>query len=520
MSRKIGSSLRAVLDNQAGQTLVWWALLIPLMLGVGGIVVDVGYAYICYRQLQTSTDAAALAAASGLPSATTAVTYGTNFSAAPGNSNAYPTLNQPTALTNVNVTVTPGCVTITGMLACSAAVTANAVRVTQTTTIPTFFIRALSLVGINSAQSIPLSATSYAIMSGTQRGPYHVAIVLDTTASMAQSDGGTNCSGTKIQCAERGAQIMLGELDPCQPATTCGTATNGNVSNAVDEVALFTFPAQTAGTQVTNDEACSSKTPSVITYPDSTSLGTLTSYPTVGSTAYNTLVNDYQVVPLVSNYRTSNSTTGSNPLTITSSGVSSTNPSIVNAVGGNSYYGGNSCTGMQAKGGESTFFAGALYTAWQYLNATAASNAQNIIVLLSDGDANGGKMAASSSNLNSNGTYPSSNDQCQQAVNVASAALQNGIYRIYTVGYGVTSGGCETDSSINSPGRVTGKTNMACITLRDIADSDAHFFVDTSSISCPGAEAIGGLDAIFTQIVSDLSRPRLVPNTVSFTASS
>lgn len=309
---------------------------------------------------------------------------------------------------------------------------------------------------------------------------------------------------------------MLSQLLPCLPNTTCGAATNGNVAYPVDQVSLFTFPAQTAGTQVSKDETCGSTAvqPSVISYPDSKSLGSLTSLPTTSNLA--TLVSEYDVVPLVSNYRSSDSTSGSNPLTINNS-VSSSSPSLVNAVGGNSYFGGSSCAGMYAKGGKSTFYAGALFTAQQYLVANARSNATNVIILLSDGDANGGTMGAGSSNLNdsgaSKGTYPSSSKQCQQAIDVATAARTAGT-KIYAVGYGVASGGCSTDSGLT-----------ACSVLRSIASSDSHFFVDTSSVSCAGARSVvmngktNSLNGIFSTIVGDLTLPRLVPSNISFTAS-
>ena len=48
---------------------------------------------------------------------------------------------------------------------------------------------------------------------------------------------------------------------------------------------------------------------------------------------------------------------------------------------------------MMALGGQSTFFAGALFAAQAYLAANSRPNAQNVIILLSDGDANGGTMA-------------------------------------------------------------------------------------------------------------------------------
>lgn len=520
------------LRSQSGAIMVWSALLIPLTMGVGGITVDLGYAYVCQHELQMSTNAAAMAAAAGLPDTTTASANGISFSSEPGKLNAYPNLNSPIALTNVSTTVTPGCVTITNLPQCGGSIAANAVRVTQTTTIPTFFIKALTVFGVKGAQSIALAAESTAIMRGAQRGPFNVAIVMDATGSMSYSDGGSNCTGTKAQCAEQGAQILLSEFSPCLPGvSSCGTATDGNVTNAVDEVSFFTFPASVAGTQISSDETCSATHSTqwqnyLIKYPDSTSYASVShsnpTMPTITTASLNTLVSEYQVTPLSSNYRTSDTTaSGANPLTIATSGVDASDPSIVNAVGGDSYFGGSSCTGAyvcpQAQNGGagcvSTYFAGALFTAQAYLAANTRSNATNVIVLLSDGDANGGSMSAGSSNLNSNGNYPSSTHQCQQAIDIAKAAKAAGT-RIYTVGYGVASGGCATDNSLT-----------ACSTLRSISSSDSDFFVDTSSVKCSGATSVtmngktNSLSAIFTAIAGDLTLPRLVPNTIAFTAS-
>ncbi len=541
MSEKSRSILRRALDDESGQTLVWVVLLFALLLGMGGLVVDLGRAYISYRELQATTDAAALAAAAQLPISTSnessnAVSLAaTNYSSVSGNYNAFANLNTPIAMTGAAITVTPGCVTVSSAPQCQGGVLANAVQVTQTVTIPTYFIKMLSVLGIQSAKSISLSATSTAQMRGSQRGPYNVALVVDTTASMASSDGGSNCTGSKIQCAEQGAQILLSEFSPCLPGAACGSATNGNVTYPVDEVSLFTFPAQTAGTQVTNDESYNTNTstncsgrnpnpgcPSVIPYPDTIAL---TSTLPLSTANLNTLLSEYQVVPLSSNYRSSDTAaTGTTPLT-TSSTVSSTSPSIVNAVGGNGYFGGTKETGMMALGGENTFFAGALFTAQQYLAANSRPNAQNVIILLSDGDANGGTMG--SSDLNSDGSYPSAIDQCQQAIDIATAAKAAGT-EIYVVGYGVAGGGCEVDGTYNRRGQLVQDGLTACSTLAQIASSPQNFFVDTSSVSCPGATSVtmngkkNSLSAIFSAIVWDLTFPRLLPNNVAetgFTAS-
>jgi hypothetical protein len=68
----------ARLRHEAGQTVVLFAILLPLFLGLGAIAVDVGYWYVVRKTAQDAADAAALAAARELPECETqrAVEYG------------------------------------------------------------------------------------------------------------------------------------------------------------------------------------------------------------------------------------------------------------------------------------------------------------------------------------------------------------------------------------------------------------------------------------------------------------
>jgi len=63
MKQAIRSLVRKALRDQSGQTLPFIALAMTSLLGVGGLVVDVGHAYVVRSQLQNSANAAALAAA-------------------------------------------------------------------------------------------------------------------------------------------------------------------------------------------------------------------------------------------------------------------------------------------------------------------------------------------------------------------------------------------------------------------------------------------------------------------------
>src|ERR1035437_362832 len=155
-----GGSFRArALKDQSGQTLPLMAFLIALFLGMAGLTLDLGHAYVCYRELQASTDAAALAGAYTMAlstaTSTSVTTAVSNFSSASGGTNA------KSNLPNATVTTTLKCLTTVanqGIL-CSASPTGNnALQVKQSVTIPTYFIRALSVFGLTSVKTITLKA--------------------------------------------------------------------------------------------------------------------------------------------------------------------------------------------------------------------------------------------------------------------------------------------------------------------------------------------------------------------------
>ncbi len=85
------SLFRRVYEDERGQTLPVVALMFTVLLGMAGLVLDVGRIYVDYRQLQASTDAAALAGAQALPgsaAATQAIAYGGSS----GNKNYNPSM--------------------------------------------------------------------------------------------------------------------------------------------------------------------------------------------------------------------------------------------------------------------------------------------------------------------------------------------------------------------------------------------------------------------------------------------
>jgi Putative Flp pilus-assembly TadE/G-like len=504
------SPLQKILKDERGQMLPLVAFMLVALLGMTGFVIDTGRAYIGYRQLQASTDAAALAATQYMPNTTNATAAAVLYGGATGGKNAVTSLK--------NVAMVSGypqykCLTVSVNLAClnsTGGTTggANVIVVKQTGTVNTTFG---ALIGF---KTFTVTATATASMGGAVAPPYNVAIVVDTTASMQGTDNDSSCASTRISCAINGIQILLQNMNPCiaADAANCGSAVNGNVSHPVDKVAIFTYPNITVGT-VSADTNCGSSSPTAVAY----------SFPTPGLGTYSpgtgSSTPTYQVVNYSSDYKTSDSTNALNSASNLSAALGA-GPSTTTTTTshGRTTTTTTPCSGMQAPGGEGTFFAGAIYAAQASLVAaqTANSQAQNVMIILSDGDAcagsahgcpgNASAMAGASTTLT---TYPALKDQCQQAVTAAAAAKTAGT-KVYTVAYGAAASGCASDSPAITP----------CQTMQRMAYDASTFFSDytatgsgTGSGACiSAAEPIAALPAIFTKISGSLTLPRLIPD--------
>jgi hypothetical protein len=459
--------------GRKGQVLIFFTLWLPVFFGVSALVIDFGYIYVANNELNASTQAAALAGAWAMsqPGATVASTTAaiTTFSTGNGDAN----------LKGVSmVTGSPSfkCLsTLTSVfgIQCYGPSGSNAIVVSQQVNAPLFFLR---MFGGNSAI---LTATATASIKGATVEPYNVAVVVDATRSMGTSiDSDSNCNDYRINCALAGVRTLLQGLSPCLPSLpNCGAATGGNVTNSVDRVSLFTFPAVTTATAA-NDYNCSGNAPTTVAY----------TYPALPSTA------TYQILGFSSDYRTSGA-----------AGSLNSSSNMVAAIGGVS-----GCTGMQAPGGFGTYYAQVINAAQASLAAEqiAYPNSQNVLIILSDGNATAtpGQMPGAST---SSGMYMSSIQECRQAITAAQAAAWAGT-RVYAVAYGAEASGCGTGSA-NSP------TITPCQTMQQIASSPAFFFSDYTatgaSSSCISAsQPVTGLNGIFQVIIQDLTGAKLIPN--------
>lgn len=436
---------RCVRAGQRGSISVIVALSLVALLAFTAIAVDVGYLMFSQRRLQAATDAAALAGAMDLwtKSWATAQADAQNYAAGQtaSTSNTLPGNVSVTSTQIQGLTLSPNSVVLPYGQAVSGY---NGIEVTQQASVPTFFARA---IGIKSAT---ITASSKAgAGGGTQAAQYNVMIILDTTASMNTTD--SNCKNsqgtalTREDCAKAGALELLTGL-----------------TNAGDNVGLMVFPPMSS----TYTFSCSKSQP-----------GTASSYSAVASGASSTL-GGYEISSPASGF-------------LTSSGSANTGSAVVQALGG------ASCNGLSAIGGLGTFYGDAITQAQNALTTLSASQSppgQNVIVLLSDGDATSSQKQLGSTFSN---TY---NQECQTAINDAATAKAAGtqIYTVAYIGGGSASSTCSDGSDSLSP----------CTTMLDIATSSAYFYSDTCSNAAGGTAS---LNKIFGQITYTLSKPRLIP---------
>jgi Flp pilus assembly protein TadG len=495
MRLTLPSYLSRVLLDQNGQVLPWMAFLFCLFIGAAGITVDLGHAYVCYRELQASTDAAALAAGFELsqPTATVASVKAVASNYGSANNGANVNSNLP----NTNITTDLNCsasVANLGILCSSGPTGYNVVRVAQSVVVPTYFMKAFAIFGVQGAKTVSLTAVSTAAARGATNSQYNVAVVIDTTASMNTNDNDAACGNTRIHCALQGVQTLLKALSPC---TTSGSGRDCSGGKAFDQVSLFTFPNIQAN-HANRDTSCPTSNPAIPNYYTPVR-GATWSAPT-GTSA------TYQITDISSDW----SSTGKQ------NGDLNTSSSLSIASGASTA---SNCKGLQAPGGDGTYYAGAIYAAQSALMAAQAANpkSENALIILSDGDAQSDKIKVTGT-VQKAGTltpkltvdYPSSANQCQQAIDAANFASSQGT-TVYTIAYGAANSGCSKDKS----GPLAGLS--PCSTLKKMATAPGNFYSDANASQnkgqCTSTENPNlSLDQIFKAIQTSLSFSRLVPN--------
>jgi hypothetical protein len=445
MRQTIESFLRRLPGNESGVVAIIAAVGMVMLFGFAAISVDVANIYFVQDNLQASANAAALAGGQAF-TAGGASTTALSYSGQAGNRNAF----------------TPQTVTANATLKCLSTVanlsngaipcqvyggqaSANALQVTETAVVHTFFA---SVLGI---PTVTLTATAMAVPQGSGTPPLNLMILLDTTASMNSADSACivagNANPTRLDCALNGVRTMLGNLLP-----------------SVDQVGMMVFPGLTNASQVGLESDCSSgSAPSIAKYSQ-------------------TPAPVYQIISGSTDYRTGSGSSYATGL--------NTSSNLSKVVGG----GGSGCAAMHAVGGVGTFYADAVAAGQAALVASHKSGQQNVMVILSDGDA-----SASSSNMLSTKVA----NQCHQAVTAAQAATAASTY-VYTIAYGASAsstGSCSTDTP-----RIS-----ACTTMQTMASDTSKFFSDDAQ-GCTSTNTMTQLNDIFKRISILLSKPRLIPS--------
>jgi Flp pilus assembly protein TadG len=509
MRARLRQLVSRFLGEESGQMLPWVALLSILFLGMAGMSLDLGNAYVAQRELQASTDAAVMAGAQSmwLSGATTAsVTAAVQqYSSVSGNYNASGHLNSATV---VSVKLACNGTFEAGGIPCIGPGGTNMLQVKQSATVPTVFVRMLGLFGVAPPRILTVGAVSTATIKGGTNAPYNVALVIDTTGTMLTSDNTCGRGGTRLSCALQGAQTLLKLLNPCAKGTSGASCT------PFDSVSIFTFPAIQANT-AGNDTSCPSISVTTANYYAPTASQTWTAPTGTNPT--------YQITSYLSDY---------------TSGSQISDTSDVGAAVDTA-----NCGGLRAPNGRNgdnykgTFYAGAIYAAADSLYAAynANKNSYNSLIILSDGDASAcyqnsahtvsnfstcedgstyGTQMDPTAFASSSGSYPSYMDQCQQGIQAANYAKSIPNTTVFTISYGSPSSGCATDTS-NAAG-INLKGLTPCKALLQMASSADDFFTDADSsnpTACTGSST-GSLSTsqIFQTIWLYHTSARLQPN--------
>ena len=505
----------ALIRDESGQILPVTAFMLIVLLGLAGLVLDVGHVYMCHRELQSSCDAAALAGATAMsgatqnPLATTmsgVQAIATKYSAVAGNKNVYRNLPNVAMVSGYPALKCLATFQAQGV-SCVGYVPYNAVQVKQQAAVPLNFAR---LFGFS---TMTIQASSTAVKGGGPSRPYNIAIVLDTTLSMQLYDA--DCGATQMACSLSGVQVLLQHLDPCGTSQPTCTVTAGNSANSVARVSLFTFPQLNYPT-VGADSDCSNSAAMATNYTFPAALAT--SYApgtTPGSTTYRVL--DFQ-----SDYRASDTA-----ISLYASSL------LTTAAGGSP-----GCAGMGTPtyaGYVGTYYAATMYAAQAALTQeqTAYPGSQNVMIILGDGDANAphynpptggpGSITVMASPADASGTYPSYMGECGQSIKAALDATNAGT-TVYTVAYGSPSFGCSFDQDlayflIGKPNTSYVPNVQPCNEMAQMATHPWNFFSDYkqtgSGSTCVAAQTEVALSDIFLQIAGDLTEARLVSDGVS-----
>jgi hypothetical protein len=496
------------------------ALLMIVLVGFAGMVIDVGRVYVAQRQLQNAVDATALSIAQNMPDDYAGYNTYPSYDGVSPSKNALlgykvtaevptitficssdapgyePGANPPTTATCPADVSTQDAETLCqpgdSLPPTPAGVGCNAVTVSEKATVQTTLVGAFAALLHYSFPQFTLSASATASAPQTaQPKELNVEVILDTTPSMGPLGGPCMSTVTGIDlphvpygidCAKAGVRALLAGLAPCDgPCAGDNPNQNGelgaNVSNPLDEVGLMTYPALANVADRTDELNCTEDLGHNPMKPD-------VEYPTPYPPPNQPQLG-YDIVGLSSDYRTSDDPTA--PLNPDSDLVKSVWWSQCPPGTPNGVYPGGDYYGLEDTGQQTTYLAGAIAEAQYQLTQNARPNTTNVIIVLSDGQLNHVNFAN-----NGNDDTP-----CASAQAAAEAAKQQDTL-IYSIAYDSHMNCTDTSGAFQQQ---PGLSLMRAIASPNTT-TDTYFFDQPQG---------GDLTTIFGQIAQELAiKTRLI----------
>jgi hypothetical protein len=549
--------MRGFSRDESGVSSAIVVLLLTATIGFMGFGLDFARAYQIQRALQTSSDAAALAGAWMIPNST-AVSTAENYGAESGKLNAIP------ASADVTVSMVSGypslsCLTdktstLGACVGTEISGGANTITVKQQAVVPTYFAK------IFNVPTVTVTAQSEASARGGNGQQLNLMIILDTTHSMGDSDSGCSISGaTREQCALAGVKALLSGLTPSLDyvglmtfpgfLSSSDAADINDCSTSETSSMVQTYSNSPTYTLATLNQNFQGSDASTLDGVNGCASGGVTDNPPGSQGTYYAqaiiaaqaaLAAQSSINPHAQNVIVFASDGGANSSTVETDitgTICDTSPCVVAAGKTKASPAGTTLTvstcpsgcgastsaqqeGPLAVGQTITNASGTvLGTIVKQLKGTTGGVGTYQLSTSQQLDTANTAMIATNS-VTINGTAFQQNiDQCQQAIAAAQQAIAAGTW-IFSIAYGSsTATGGSSTCTTDTTSALSGDAGISsCTTMQDMASTPlANYFFSTGAsgnsggTTCPNANSITDLIAIFKTISTALSAPRLIP---------
>jgi Flp pilus assembly protein TadG len=555
-------TLRNLCHDERAATAVVVGLMIPVLVGLAGFTIDIGHIALVQKQLQASADAAALAGGYNIPNST-AVATAKSYSAASGDKNA---LGGGVTATMVTGYPVLKCLTTTGVNCAGTELSggANAIQVQEQATVPMWFAPVLGF-----ASTYTLTATSTASAKGGIGEALNVMIVLDTTRSMetnTDNNCGLGANATREQCALAGVQTLLTGLNPtldyvglmafpglqssseASQDYTCGESIPSSGTQAYGNAPIYQIVGLSNNFKTSSSAKTLNTGSNLVAAVGDAGCSSGVSAPGGQGTYYAEAIDAAQAALLT--LSSTQSPPSQNVIVFLSDGGAnttkaetdfdgyigncSTNHGVTSCVASTTMTVTscpNGCQTSTTSSQEAPLVAGQVLTGSgvtagttivkQLTGTTGGVGTYEVSSSQKVGASNSTVSLTSATEVTLNGdTYDQNTDQCQQAIDAARAAAKTGTW-VYSIAYGssTATGGsstCTTDTSAV----ISGMSGLSsCTTMQYIANSEnlmpdpSKFYSNNNNgADCPGSNTIENLVSLFSNLSTNLTEPRLIPN--------